>query len=79
MLRKAHNSLDKTLPRSPSSSFVGFGLSFSLKDEDKYEMAHLIVFSARGASEFLENRPSRIATEKAFMSLILFGLEEPSR
>ena len=47
LLRKAQKSLDKILPTSPSSSFVGFGRSFSLKDEDTNEMAPLIVISAR--------------------------------
>ena len=79
LLRKARKSLDRILPTSSSSSFVGFGRSFSLKDEDTNEMALLIVLSARGASDRREKRPLRRAMANAPMSLILFGLEKPSR
>ena len=79
MLWKARKSLDRILPTSPSSSFVGFGRPVSLKDEDTNEMALLIVLSARGASDRREKRPSRRAMANAPMSLIRFGLEKPSR
>ena len=44
---KALYYLDRSLPSSPSSSFVGFGLSFSLKVDATYDTALLIVPSAK--------------------------------
>ena len=79
LLRKARKSLDKTLPRSPSSSFVGFDLPLSLKDEETLETAPLTVPSARVPSDGRENLPSRRAMAKAPMSLFLSCLENSSR
>jgi hypothetical protein len=44
---KARNSLDRSRPSLPSSSRVGLGLSFSWKVDATYEMAPLIVPSAK--------------------------------
>ena len=79
LLRKARKSLDRTLPRSLLSSFVGLDLPLSLKDKETLETALLTVPSARVPSDCRENLPSRIAMAKAPMSLFLSCLENSSR